>query len=136
MNKIKLANGSVVGIDEIPLSIQEKYKETFEIDMKWLVEAAARRSKWIDQSASTNIFMKTTSGRDLAEVYQLAWETGLKTTYYLRTLGASQISKFSVATPTQISEPKASEPRVDAAVMSSAEPKACLISDPDCEACQ
>jgi ribonucleoside-diphosphate reductase alpha chain len=129
LNKIKLANGSISGIMDIPESIREKYKETFEIGMKWLVEAAARRSKWIDQSASTNIFMKTTSGKDLSDVYIQAWESGLKTTYYLRTLGASQVSKFTIAEEIQAPAP---------AVVSTQEPeiKACLINDPDCEACQ
>lgn len=98
LNRIKYADGSIQGIDEIPRVLKEKYKEVFEIDGKWLVEAAARRGKWIDQSQSLNIFYNGTSGRDLSDIYFLAWEMGLKTTYYLRTLGASQVEKATVST--------------------------------------
>jgi ribonucleoside-diphosphate reductase alpha chain len=96
LNRIKYADGSVQGIQEIPLALREKYKEVFEIEMKWLIEAAARRAKWIDQSQSLNIFYNGTSGRELSEAYFLAWEMGLKTTYYLRTLGASQVEKSTM----------------------------------------
>jgi ribonucleoside-diphosphate reductase alpha chain len=97
LNRIKYADGSVQGISEIPLALREKYKEVFEIEARWLIEAAARRGKWIDQSQSLNIFYNGTSGRELSEAYFLAWEMGLKTTYYLRTLGASQVEKATVA---------------------------------------
>lgn len=97
LNKIKYFDGSVQRIDEIPQALKEKYKEVFEIDGKWLVEAAALRGKWIDQSQSLNIFYAGTSGRDLSELYFKAWEMGLKTTYYLRTLGASQVEKATVS---------------------------------------
>lgn len=96
LNRIKYADGSVQGITEIPFNLREKYKEVFEIEMKWLIEAAARRGKWIDQSQSLNIFYNGTSGRELSEAYFLAWEMGLKTTYYLRTLGASQVEKSTM----------------------------------------
>lgn len=98
LNRIKYADGSIQGIIEIPRALREKYKEVFEIDGKWLVEAAARRGKWIDQSQSLNIFYNGTSGKDLSDIYFLAWEMGLKTTYYLRTLGASQVEKATVST--------------------------------------
>ena len=97
LNRIKYADGSVQGITEIPFNLREKYKEVFEIEMKWLIEAAARRGKWIDQSQSLNIFYNGTSGRELSEAYFLAWEMGLKTTYYLRTLGASQVEKSTTS---------------------------------------
>jgi ribonucleoside-diphosphate reductase alpha chain len=97
LNRIKYADGSIQNIDEIPRVLKEKYKEVFEIDGKWLVEAAARRGKWIDQSQSLNIFYNGTSGRDLSDIYFLAWSMGLKTTYYLRTLGASQVEKATVS---------------------------------------
>lgn len=125
LNKIKLADGSVTKIYEIPEAIREKYQEIFELDSKWIIQAAAMRSKWIDQSASTNIFMRTTSGKDLSDAYMMAWDMGLKTTYYLRTLGASQVSKSSVEEVVPQPEP---EPVVEI--------KACRIDDPDCEACQ
>ncbi len=98
LNRIKYADGSIQGISEIPFGLREKYKEVFEIDAKWLIEAAARRGKWIDQSQSLNIFYNGTSGRELSEAYFLAWEMGLKTTYYLRTLGASQVEKSTTST--------------------------------------
>ncbi len=98
LNRLKYNDGSIQDIQEIPLALREKYKEVFEIDGKWLVEAAARRGKWIDQSQSLNIFYNGTSGRDLSDIYFRAWEMGLKTTYYLRTLGASQVEKASVST--------------------------------------
>ncbi|MES2668103.1 MAG: ribonucleoside-diphosphate reductase subunit alpha [Patescibacteria group bacterium] len=97
LNRIKYADGSIQNIDEIPRVLKEKYKEVFEIDGKWLVEAAARRGKWIDQSQSLNIFYNGTSGKELSDIYFLAWTMGLKTTYYLRTLGASQVEKASVS---------------------------------------
>ncbi|MGE4169262.1 MAG: ribonucleoside-diphosphate reductase subunit alpha [Candidatus Margulisiibacteriota bacterium] len=128
--KIKLYNGSIQDIEEIPVAIKAKYKETFEIDGKWIIGAAARRSKWIDQAASTNVFSNTTSGKALSDIYMAAWEQGLKTTYYLRTLGASQITKMSV-TDAVVAEKPAVEQPVPAEM-----PKACLINDPDCEACQ
>ncbi len=130
LNKIKLADGSVAAIDDIPASIREKYKETFELDTRWIVKCAAGRSKWIDQSASTNIFMRTTSGKDLTDVYMLGWEMGLKTTYYLRTLGASQVSKLTVSEQTSVPVVTADTTEQPQVV------KACLINDPDCEACQ
>ncbi len=140
INKIKLANGSVRYIEEIPEHLRNKYKETFEIDMTWLIQAAARRSKWIDQSASTNVFMTTTSGRALSEVYTMAWESGLKTTYYLRTLGASQVAKSTVSesTTAPASAPESTHEPAPLVSHSSeyAELKACAINDPECEACQ
>lgn len=98
LNKIKYADGSIQNITEIPDELKAKYKEVFEIDSRWLIEAAARRGKWIDQSQSLNIFYSGTSGRELSEIYFLAWERGLKTTYYLRSLGASQVEKSTVST--------------------------------------
>ena len=97
LNRIKYADGSIQNIDEIPRVLKEKYKEVFEIEGKWLVEAAARRGKWIDQSQSLNIFYSGTSGRELSDIYFLAWSMGLKTTYYLRSLGASQVEKATVS---------------------------------------
>lgn len=98
LNRIKYADGSIQGIDEIPQNLKEKYKEVFEIDGKWLIEAAARRGKWMDQSQSLNIFFSGSSGRELSDLYFAAWQMGLKTTYYLRTLGASQVEKATVNT--------------------------------------
>lgn len=96
LDAIKYNDGSLSGIAEIPQDIKDKYKETFEIDMKWLVKTAASRGKWIDQSQSLNIFYAGTSGKDISDLYLYAWEAGVKTTYYLRSLGASQVEKSSI----------------------------------------
>ena len=98
LNKLKFNDGSVQSIREIPASIKEKYKEVFEIEPRWLIDAAAQRAKWIDQSQSLNIFFRKTSGKELSELYFHAWKMGLKTTYYLRTLGASQVEKSTLET--------------------------------------
>src|SRR5581483_6859770 len=97
LEKIKFYDGSVQEIAEIPPAIREKYKEVFEIEPQWLIKAAAYRGRWIDQSQSLNIFYGGTSGRILSEIYQYAWGLGLKTTYYLRTLGASRIEKSTIS---------------------------------------
>ncbi len=96
LKAIKYNDGSVANIPSVPVELKLKYKETFEIDMRWLVRAAAYRGKWIDQSQSLNIFFNGTSGQELSELYVYAWELGLKTTYYLRSLGASQVEKSTV----------------------------------------
>lgn len=98
LGKIKYHDGNISQISEIPQHLKDKYKEVFEIDPKWLIRAAAYRGKWIDQSQSLNIFFVGTSGKALSEVYQYAWEMGLKTTYYLRSLAASQVEKSTVDT--------------------------------------
>ena len=93
INKIKFHDGSLAKIEELPAWIKQKYQEVFEIDSLWLLKGAARRSKWIDQSQSLNIFVSNTSGKVLSDIYQTAWQLGLKTTYYLRSLSITQIDK-------------------------------------------
>ncbi len=96
LEKIKYYDGSIQDIEEIPPMLRMKYKEAFEIESQWLIKAAAYRGRWIDQSQSLNIFYGGTSGRVLSDIYRYAWSLGLKTTYYLRTLGASRIEKSTV----------------------------------------
>ncbi len=116
VNDLKYYDGSVQKIDRIPTEIKARYATAFEIDPRWLVEAAARRQKWLDQAQSLNLYMAEPSGRKLDDLYQLAWERGLKTTYYLRSLGATGAEKSApVAAP---------------------QPQVCSIDEPDCEACQ
>lgn len=98
LNELKYRDGSVAQIAGIPETVKNKFKEVFEIDMRWLVRAAAYRGKWIDQAQSLNIFFGGSSGKELSEVYFYAWNMGLKTTYYLRTLAASQVEKSTVST--------------------------------------
>jgi ribonucleoside-diphosphate reductase alpha chain len=96
IGEIKFGDGSLKNISRIPAHIKDKYKETFEIAPQWLIKAAAYRGKWIDQAQSLNIFYSGSSGRELSEIYTYAWDMGLKTTYYLRSLGASQVEKSTV----------------------------------------
>lgn len=96
LERLKYNDGSVQHIEGIPQNIKDTYKEAFEINPRWLIKAAARRGRWIDQSQSLNIFYAGTSGKELSEIYNYAWSLGLKTTYYLRTMGASRVEKATV----------------------------------------
>jgi ribonucleoside-diphosphate reductase alpha chain len=94
---LKYFDGSLARIDRVPADLRAIYATAFEVDPKWLVEAASRRQKWIDQAQSLNIYMAGASGKKLDEVYKLAWLRGLKTTYYLRTMAATHVEKSTVA---------------------------------------
>ncbi len=96
VGQLKFHDGRVSAIDGIPQELKDKYKEVFEIDPKWLIKAAAYRGKWIDQSQSLNIFYGGKSGKEINDIYIYAWEMGIKTTYYLRTMAASQVEKSTV----------------------------------------
>jgi ribonucleoside-diphosphate reductase alpha chain len=122
---LKYFDGSLAKIDRVPQEIKQLYATAFEIDPSWLVDAASRRQKWIDQAQSLNLYVATPSGRKLDEIYRLAWKRGLKTTYYLRTLGASHAEKTQDAAPSN-----------SVTADSEAAPKFCSIDNPDCEACQ
>jgi ribonucleoside-diphosphate reductase alpha chain len=128
VNDLKYFDGSVQPIDRVPDHLKAKYATAFEIDSRWLVEAASRRQKWIDQGQSLNLYMVEPSGKKLDSLYKLAWVRGLKTTYYLRSIGATHVEK-SVDSSSNQAPPVTTEP-------GSAAPKACSILDPDCEACQ
>ena len=151
LDKIKYLDGNLDKIDEIPEQLKNKYKEAFSIDPFMLLKHSAVRGKWIDQSQSTNIFMQGGSGKLLSEIYITAWKLGLKTTYYLRTLAASQIEKSTLDAGqfgyTQkrehkklevdndegfLQNEKAGDDRPATEVTSSCS----IITDPDCEACQ
>ena len=96
LQSIKYYDGSLGEIKELPDDIKDRYATAFEIDSRWLIECASRRQKWIDMGQSLNLYLDKPSGKMLNEMYLMAWETGLKTTYYLRTLGATQIEKSTV----------------------------------------
>jgi ribonucleoside-diphosphate reductase alpha chain len=96
IDKLKYYEGSVQRIYEIPAEVRAKYQEVFELDTHWIVKHAAHRGKWIDQSQSINIFTSTESGKYIASVYMDAWQSGLKTTYYLRSLAATAIEKSTL----------------------------------------
>jgi ribonucleoside-diphosphate reductase alpha chain len=97
VSDLKYFDGTLSRIDRIPADLRAIYATAFEVDPKWLVEAASRRQKWIDQAQSLNIYMGGASGKKLDEVYKLAWIRGLKTTYYLRTMAATHVEKSTVA---------------------------------------
>lgn len=96
LEKLKQTDGSIIGVRDFPNDLRERYKGAFEIDSSWVILHAAYRSKWIDQSQSVNIFVDTVSGERISETYLYAWKSGLKTTYYLRSLGASGVEKSTV----------------------------------------
>lgn len=125
VNDLKYFNGSVQPITRIPDHLKKRYATAFEIDPIWLIEAGSRRQKWIDQAQSLNIYMAQPSGKKLDHIYKQAWIRGLKTTYYLRSLGASNAEKSTVT-----------DGALNAVKMEVAAPQACSILDPDCEACQ
>ncbi|MBZ0092198.1 MAG: ribonucleoside-diphosphate reductase subunit alpha [Sulfuricellaceae bacterium] len=129
ISDLKYFDGTLARIDRIPLEIRQLYATAFEVDAEWLIEAAARRQKWIDQAQSLNIYMAGTSGKKLDDTYKLAWLRGLKTTYYLRSLGATHAEKSTVQAGALNAVP------VDGGLGGDL-PKACSIDNPDCEACQ
>ncbi len=128
INDLKHYNGGIQNIARIPDEIKRLYTTAFELDPRWLVEAAARRQKWIDQAQSLNLYMATPSGRDLDNLYKLAWVRGLKTTYYLRSLGATHVEKSTGDARGQLNA-------VAANGSSPGAPSFCSM-DEDCEACQ
>ena len=125
VNDLKYFDGSLKSIDRIPEDLKEIYSTAFELDARWLIEAASRRQKWIDQGQSLNLYMAEPSGPKLDNLYKLAWVRGLKTTYYLRTMGATHVEKSTMA-----------DGKLNAVNNEKEESKVCSILDPDCEACQ
>ena len=145
LDMIKYYDGSIQEITDIPVHIRNKYKEAFELDPLFLIDIAASRGKWIDQAQSYNVFVKGVSGKLLDEIYMRMWKSGLKTGYYLRTLGATQIEKSTLDAKkfgfTQKRDYKKVEIEEAATLslesatdMSSV--KACSLIEPDCETCQ
>ncbi len=140
---LKHFQGSLQAIDRVPEELKQLYATAFEIEPVWLVEAASRRQKWIDQAQSLNIYMAGASGKKLDETYKLAWLRGLKTTYYLRTTSASHI-EMSTVQRRQLNAVAHSVTAVAAApaapveetVAPATDIKFCAIDDPGCEACQ
>ena len=147
INDLKYYDGSVQQIERIPQELKDLYATAFEVDTKWIVDAASRRQKWIDQAQSLNLYIAGASGKKLDVTYRMAWYRGLKTTYYLRALAATSTEKSTINTgklnavssgghgpdDSAITAPRPAEaaPAGPAPV-----PKACAIDEPDCEACQ
>ncbi len=132
---LKYFDGNLARIDRVPSELRRLYATAFEVEPKWLVEAAARRQKWIDQSQSLNIYMAGASGRKLDETYKLAWLRGLKTTYYLRAMGATHAEK-STSKAGQLNAVPTTGGMTQSASTDSEEPKICPVDNPECEACQ
>nr|WP_233249839.1 ribonucleoside-diphosphate reductase subunit alpha [Limnohabitans sp. Bal53] len=147
---LKHFDGSLRPIDRVPQDIKALYATAFEVETTWLVEAAARRQKWIDQAQSLNIYMAGASGKKLDDTYKLAWLRGLKTTYYLRTSSATQVEKSTVSSGSHNAvsasgapgsgmsamEATASAAQAQMAAVPATDVKFCAIDDPGCEACQ
>ncbi len=163
VNDLKYYDGSVQPIDRIPDDLKALYANAFEVEPKWLVDAASRRQKWIDQAQSLNLYISGVNGKKLDITYRMAWFRGLKTTYYLRAMGASSVEKSTVdrgthnavssgSAPTTVAPAPAAAPVAAAAPApatstaakdefelsgeAAAVPQACSIDNPDCEACQ
>ena len=145
---LKHFDGSLRRIDRVPDDIKQLYATAFEVDAQWLVEAASRRQKWIDQAQSLNIYLAGASGKKLDEIYKLAWLRGLKTTYYLRTMGATHAEKSTVTAGAMNAVSSGSSGGMSALAAAAAaaqhaidatpatDIKFCAIDNPDCEACQ
>jgi ribonucleoside-diphosphate reductase alpha chain len=163
VNDIKYYDGSLQAIERIPADLKQKYATAFEVEPRWLVDAASRRQKWIDQAQSLNLYIAGASGKKLDITYRMAWLSGLKTTYYLRALSATSTEKSTLEKGTlnavssgadsgmatapvapvsqaaaqvtqQTSAPQAA---IDLDLGDAAPvPMACSLDDPDCEACQ
>lgn len=129
VNDLKYYDGSVEKIDRIPEDLKALFASAFEIDPRWLVDAASRRQKWIDQAQSLNLYMRGVNGQKLDITYRMAWYRGLKTTYYLRAMGATTAEKSTVHTG-HLNAVSSDLPQLGNDI------KVCSIDNPDCEACQ
>ena len=146
INDLKYYDGSVQQIERIPQELKDLYATAFEVDTKWIVDAASRRQKWIDQAQSLNLYIAGASGKKLDVTYRMAWYRGLKTTYYLRALAATSTEKSTISTGKLnavssggndgLSAAPARAPEVEMSAGPAPVPKACAIDEPDCEACQ
>ena len=134
INDLKYYDGSVKGISRIPEETKELYATAFDIEPRWLIDAASRRQKWIDQSQSLNLYIDAPNGKKLDIMYRMAWLRGLKTTYYLRSRSATTTEKSTIDTGelnavSASAQPEISQPATTA-------PSACSVLDPDYDACQ
>ncbi len=138
VNDLKYFDGTLLPIDRVPQELKLLYATAFEIEPKWLVEAASRRQKWIDQSQSLNLYIASASGRKLDVTYRMAWLRGLKTTYYLRAIGATSTEKSTVTATAHNAVRAQGHTSIDNGSNGGPAPvpAACSIDDPDCEACQ
>jgi len=146
VNDLKYFDGSLRQIQRVPDALKQLYATAFEVEPRWLVDAASRRQKWIDQAQSLNLYIAGASGKKLDVTYRMAWLRGLKTTYYLRALGATSAEKSTVegsrlnavtaGLPAAAAAPSRTPQEDFVGSEAAAVPLACSIDDPDCEACQ
>ena len=129
---LKYSQGSLANINRVPENIKNMFQTAFEVEPKFIVESASRRQKWIDQAQSLNLYISNVDGKKLDNTYKMAWYKGLKTTYYLRAIGATSTEKATVDKGSL----NAVETNREENMAASQAPKACSILDPDCEACQ
>ena len=129
VSDLKYFDGSLQKIDRVPADLKQLYATAFDVDPTWLIEAAARRQKWIDQAQSLNLYFAVPSGKKLNDTYLLAWQRGLKTTYYLRSLGATAAEK-STGSGGELNAVSAGNNAPEEL------PKMCSIDNPECESCQ
>ena len=135
VNDLKYYDGSVQKIDRVPEALKQIYATAFEVEPRWLVDAGSRRQKWLDQAQSLNLYINEANGKKLDITYRMAWYSGLKTTYYLRALGATGAEKSTINTGS-LNAVSASGSGDNTLAGPAEVPQACSIDDPDCEACQ
>ena len=137
---LKYFDGSIQESERIPQKLRDLFRTAFEIEPRWMIECASRPQKWLDMGQSLNLYLAAPDGRKLSEMYLLAWELGLKTTYHLRTVAATQIEKSTLDVnrrgiqlrwmKNKSASSNSKVERIESA------PKACSILDPKCESCQ
>ena len=139
INDLKYFEGSLTEISRIPDDIKTLFSTAFEVEPQYIVEAASRRQKWIDQAQSLNLYIGNANGKKLDLTYRMAWYSGLKTTYYLRSIAATTTEKSTIhqGTLNAVSSQAEAVPEVPHELGAPAPvPEACSLDDPDCEACQ
>jgi ribonucleoside-diphosphate reductase alpha chain len=137
---LKYFDGSLGRIERVPADLRALYATAFEVAPEWLIRAGARRQKWIDQAQSLNLYVEKPHGPTLDAMYRTAWKSGLKTTYYLRSRGATHVERATISGPDNrlnaVSVPTATAAAPAAASSPVPPPAACSLDDPNCEACQ
>jgi len=138
LDDLKYYDGSIQEIEGMPTELKELFRTAFEIEPDWLIQCASRRQKWIDMGQSLNLYLAEPNGKKLSDMYFLAWRTGLKTTYYLRTVAATQIEKSTMDVNRRGLQPRWMKNKSASANVAVDRPsaKACSILNPDCESCQ
>ena len=136
-----ISNISITEIDRIPDDVKRVFLTSFEIDPEWIIECASRRQKWIDMGQSLNLYISEPSGKKLHQMYMFAWTRGLKTTYYLRAVAATQIEKSTTDINKRGLQPrwmksKSASSNIKVERDEEVQPKACRIGDESCESCQ